>query len=69
MYDGVVVGAYCIDLLVEAWILVELKTVAELRGAHRAQCLNYLWTTGTHLCPLANFGRPRLEVRRVVHGL
>jgi GxxExxY protein len=69
MYDGVMVGEYFIDLLVETSILVELKTVAELRGAHRAQCLNYLRATGMHLCLLMNFGRPRLEVRRVVFDL
>ena len=69
MYDGVMVGEYFIDLLVEASILVELKTVAELSGAHRAQCLNYLRATGMHLCLLMNFGRPRLEVRRVVFDL
>jgi len=69
MYDGVMVGEYFIDLLVEASILIELKTVAELSGAHRAQCLNYLRATGMHLCLLMNFGRPRLEVRRVVFDL
>jgi GxxExxY protein len=69
MYDGVMVGEYFIDLLVEASLLVELKTVAELSGAHRAQCLNYLRATGMHLCLLMNFGRPRLEVRRVVFDL
>ena len=69
MYDEVMVGEYFIDLLVEASILVELKTVAELSGAHRAQCLNYLRATGMHLCLLMNFGRPRLEVRRVVFDL
>ena len=69
MYDGVMVGEYFIDLLVEASILVELKTVAELSSAHRAQCLNYLRATGMHLCLLMNFGRPRLEVHRVVFDL
>ncbi len=69
MYDGVVVGEYFIDLLVEASLLVELKTVAELSSTHRAQCLNYLRATGMHLCLLMNFGRPRLEVRRIVFDL
>jgi GxxExxY protein len=69
MYDGVMVGEYFIDLLVEASLLVELKTVSELSGAHRAQCLNYLRATGMHLCLLMNFGRPRLEVRRIVFDL
>ena len=52
MYDGVMVGESFIDLLVEASLLVELKTVAELSSAHRAQCLNYLRATGMHLCLL-----------------
>ena len=69
MYDGVMVGEYFIDLLVEASLLVELKTVTELSSAHRAQCLNYLRATGIHLCLLLNFGRSRLEVRRVVFDL
>jgi GxxExxY protein len=69
MYDGVMVGEYFVDLLVEASLLVELKTVAELSSSHRAQCLNYLRATGMHLCLLMNFGRPRLEVRRVVFDL
>ena len=69
MYDGVTVGEYFIDLLVEASLLVELKTVTELSSAHRAQCLNYLRATGIHLCLLLNFGRSRLEVRRVVFDL
>lgn len=62
-------GEYFIDLLVEASVLVELKTVAELSSAQRAQCLNYLRATGMHLCLLMNFGQPRLEVRRVVFDL
>jgi len=69
MYDGVMVGEYFIDLLVEASLLVELKTVTELSSAHRAQCFNYLRATGIHLCLLLNFGRSRLEVRRVVFDL
>jgi GxxExxY protein len=38
MYDGVMVGEYFIDLLVEASILVELKTVAERWLASSRQC-------------------------------
>jgi GxxExxY protein len=49
--------------------LVELKTVAELSSLHRAQCLNYLRATGMSLCLPMSFGRPRLEVRRIVFDL
>jgi GxxExxY protein len=69
LYDGVVVGAYSADLLVEAAILVELKAVKALDAIHSAQCLNYLKATGLRLCLLLNFGNPRMEIKRLVNGL
>ena len=33
---------------------------------HRAQCLNYLKATVVYLCLLLNFGKPRLEIKRIV---
>ena len=68
-YDNVVAGQYCVDLLVEQTLLVELKTVRALDDGHRAQCLNYLKATGLPLCLLLNFGKPRLEIKRVANGL
>jgi GxxExxY protein len=67
-YDGVIVGAYTADLLVEDAILVELKAVKALDAIHGAQCLNYLMATGLQVCLLLNFGNPRLEIRRLVKG-
>jgi hypothetical protein len=64
-----VVGEYSTDLLVEGLLLVELKTVKELGDVHRMQCINYLKATGLALCLLLNFGKPRLEIKRVVRGL
>jgi GxxExxY protein len=63
MYDGVVVGEYFADLLVEGTVLVELKSVRSLDDAHSAQCLNYLAATGIPVCLLINFGK-RVEVKR-----
>ncbi len=40
-YDGVIVGTYTADLLVENVVLVELKAVKALDPIHGAQCLNY----------------------------
>jgi GxxExxY protein len=68
-YDGVTVGEFMADLLVEDVVLVELKAVRTLDNIHLAQCLNYLKATGLSLCLLLNFGRPRLEIKRVVQGL
>ena len=68
MYDGVVVGDYVADLLVNDQILLEIKAVNKIQDAHLAQCLNYLKATGYKICLLINFGKPRLEVKRVIFG-
>ena len=68
-YDGVVVGEYAVDLLVEHSVLVELKIAKAIDEIHLAQCLNYLKGTGLQLCLLLNFGKPRLEIKRIVRGL
>ena len=67
-YDGVAVGEYTADLLVEGVLLVELKAVKELDDIHLAQCLNYLRATKLRLCLLINFGKPKLEVRRIANN-
>ena len=67
-YDGVVVGQYVADLVVEDKVLVELKVVKEFDDIHLAQCLNYLKATGKSLCLLINFGKPRVEVKRIVYN-
>ena len=66
IYDGLIVGDYVADLLVGRRILVELKAVKALDAVHAAQCLNYLRATGMPVCLLLNFGRSRLEIRRLV---
>lgn len=67
-YDGVVVGDYLADLLVESSVLVELKAARALDEIHMAQCLNYLKATGLRLCLLTNFGMPKVEIKRLVSG-
>jgi GxxExxY protein len=68
-YDGVVVGQYFVDLIVEQALLVELKTTSAWDEGHRAWCLNYLKATGLQLCLLLNFGKSRLEIKQVANGL
>lgn len=63
-YDGVVVGEYFADILVDEAVVVELKAVKEISDTFAAQCLNYLKATGLPLCLLLNFGKTRVEIRR-----
>lgn len=65
-YDGIVVGSYVADLLVEECLLIELKAAKAFDEIHMAQCLNYLKATGHRVCLLINFGCPRVEVKRIV---
>jgi GxxExxY protein len=64
-YDGIIVGDYVADFLVNGLILVELRAVKSLDDIHVAQCMNYLRTTGLRLCLLMNFARLRVEIRRI----
>ena len=66
-YDGVIVGNYVVDLLVENEVIVELKAVKSIDDIHLAQCLNYLHATGLKVALILNFGTPRLGVKRVVN--
>ena len=68
VYDGVIVGEYTVDMLVEDSVLVEIKAAKALDGSHYAQCLNYLRATGLRLCLLLNFGNPRLAFKRIILG-
>jgi GxxExxY protein len=68
-YDGIVVGEFWIDLLVEDQVILELKAAKEHHDVFTAQCLNYLRATGKPLCLLLNFGKPRLEIKRFRRGL
>ncbi len=68
-YEGIVVGEYVVDPLVEGTIIVELKAIRALEGAHTAQCINSLKATGMPLCRLLDFGKSRLEIHRFAHGL
>jgi GxxExxY protein len=64
-YDGVLVGEFLADLLVEGRILVELKACRALTDAHSGQALNYLAATSLKTCLLLNFGTAKIQVRRI----
>ncbi|MDO9565514.1 MAG: GxxExxY protein [Candidatus Desulfaltia sp.] len=66
-YHGIEVGQHRLDILVENIIIVELKTVKEFADIHFAQLRSYLKATGLKVGLLLNFGRPTLEIKRVVN--
>lgn len=63
-YDGVVVGEFYADMLVESKILIENKAVQAINTAHEVQTVNYLTATGIDVGLLINFGASRLEFKR-----
>jgi GxxExxY protein len=69
LYRGAIVSSFVADLLVDGCVLVELKALKALGDIEMAQCLNYLKATGLRICLLLNFGKPRVEIKRMVHNL
>ena len=64
-YDGVNVGNYEADLLVERRVLVEVKATHALGNADEAQGLNDMGGTRLETCLLVNFGRTKIQIRRL----
>ncbi len=65
-FQDKVVGQYFSDILVDNKLILELKTVDVIANIHKAQVLNYLRATGLKLGLILNFGKPRLEYKRLV---
>ena len=65
-YKNVIVGDYYADILVNNMVLVELKAQNNLDSSYQAQCINYLKATNLHVCLLINFGKARVETKRIV---
>jgi GxxExxY protein len=63
-YDGVLVGEFVADFLIENELIVELKAVQNLTPAHKVQTVNYLVATGKDVGLLINFGSERLEFKK-----
>ena len=67
-YRGTIVGDFCMDLIVDDSVIVEVKAVSELTQTHISQCLNYLKATELSLGLLINFGKSSVQVKRLVNG-
>ena len=65
-YKGVVVGEYDADLIVDGCVAVELKVTLQYDKRDEAQLLNELKATGIKVGLLVNFGRAKVEYKRLV---
>ena len=66
-FDGIVVGEYFADVLVDDKVIVELKASEAIAKEHEAQLLNYLRATDIEVGLLLNFGK-KPEFRRKVYS-
>ena len=66
MFRGQAVGDFYADIMIEDRLILELKSVKALSGEHEAQLMNYLKATGIKVGLLVNFGRTKLEWKRLV---
>ncbi len=67
IYEGVIVGNYVADLIVEGQVLVELKAAKTIDDIHQAQLLNYLKATKLKIGLIINFGTSRLGIKRMAN--
>lgn len=58
---------YVADFVCYDRIIVELKALDALTGAHYAQVVNYLKATGLKLAILANFGEKYMNPKRLLN--
>jgi GxxExxY protein len=64
--DGTLLGHQQVDLLIEAQLICEIKSVHTLVGEHTAQLLGYLRASRLEHGLLINFGASRLQIRKFI---
>jgi GxxExxY protein len=65
-YRNVIVGEFRADLFVNEVVMVELKTAKNYNAEDEPQLLNELKATGIKVGLLINFGRTKVEFKRMV---
>ena len=68
-YKGELVGTYIADMLVNDTVVVELKVAEQYRKADEAQLLNELAATKKAVGLLINFGRQKVEFKRLAWNI
>ena len=65
-YKNAIVGEFRADLFVNEAVMVELKTAKNYNAEDEPQLLNGLKATGVKVGLLVNFGRTKVEFKRMV---
>jgi len=65
-YKDVIVGEYDGDMIVNGVVLVEIKIALQYDKRDEAQLLNVLKATGLKVGMLLNFGRYKVEYKRLI---
>lgn len=65
-YKGAVIATYYLDLVADGKIVLELKALSNLAPVHESQLIAYLKASGLRLGLLFNFGRQKLQTKRII---
>ena len=66
-YEDVELGNQRVDFIVEDALILELKVASKIIGIHQDQVISYLKASDKTLGLILNFGRKRLEIKRLVN--
>jgi GxxExxY protein len=66
MFRGSRIGVFYPDLLVDQKVIIEIKAVKTLLPEHEAQLLNYLRASNIRIGLIINFGKTRLDWKRMI---
>ena len=66
-FRGRKIGVYIADLIVNEKVIIELKCCEQIHNEHQAQVINYLKASGILVGLLVNFGKRKLEYKRLHH--
>ena len=65
-YEDAIAGKFRVDIFVDDRVVLELKAVSDLCDDHISQAYAYLKASGAKLAVLINFGKRRLQTKRIV---
>lgn len=66
-YEDLELGDQRVDFMVADALILEVKVASRIIEIHQDQMISYLKTSGKKLGLILNFGRKRLEIKRLVN--